>query len=101
MPFLKQLEAARVPLLWRPFHEMNGTWFWWGGRRGACGTAAMYKMMFDRLVNYHQTLVNNPRSWSLSDPDYRQAVAPVRIASGLPAELAAPPVPAGPGQPKP
>ena len=54
VPYLKKLEEARVPLLWRPFHEMNGTWFWWGGRRGEYGTAAMYKMMFDRLVKLSQ-----------------------------------------------
>jgi mannan endo-1,4-beta-mannosidase len=27
---LKQLKDAGVTVLWRPFHEMNGTWFWWG-----------------------------------------------------------------------
>jgi mannan endo-1,4-beta-mannosidase len=32
--FLQQLQAARVPVLWRPYHEMNGNWFWWGGRGG-------------------------------------------------------------------
>ena len=21
---------AGVPVLWRPYHEMNGDWFWWG-----------------------------------------------------------------------
>ena len=54
VPALKKIEAAHVPLLWRPFHEMNGTWFCWGGRRGEYGTAAMYKMMFDRIVNHHK-----------------------------------------------
>jgi mannan endo-1,4-beta-mannosidase len=188
VPYLKKLEQARVPVLWRPLHEMNGTWFWWGGRRGQYGTAALYKMLFDRLVNHHQiknliwiwsvdrpigttlkfeecwpgpqyvdvlsldcygefkqsyyedllkvadgkpialaevgaapspavleaqprwtwwmewagmgvrgdatnrvaALLKDPRSWSLSDPAYRKAIAPVRLASGLPAE---PPVP--------
>ena len=28
--FLKQLQDAHVPVLWRPYHEMNGDWFWWG-----------------------------------------------------------------------
>jgi mannan endo-1,4-beta-mannosidase len=191
VPYLKKLEAAHVPVLWRPFHEMNGTWFWWGGRRGPYGTAAMYRMMFDRLVKHHQiknliwvwnvdrpegtslqfgecwpgpeyvdilsldcyqefkqsyyndllkladgkpialgevggnlslaalqaqprwtwwmtwagsgvrgdatnrlaAVVNDPHSWSLSDPDYRKAIAPIRIASGLPAEPPAPPAP--------
>ncbi|NNU34726.1 hypothetical protein HK413_12885 [Mucilaginibacter sp. S1162] len=27
---LKQLKDAGVTVLWRPFHEMNGSWFWWG-----------------------------------------------------------------------
>lgn len=30
--FLKQLRDAAVPVLWRPYHEMNGAWFWWGLR---------------------------------------------------------------------
>ena len=32
--YLKQLQEAHIPVLWRPYHEMNGNWFWWGGRRG-------------------------------------------------------------------
>ena len=213
VPYLKQLQEAHVPLLWRPFHEMNGQWFWWGGRgkkftapgiykmkaaermslmaAGDYSTAALYKMMFDRLVNHHKiknliwvwnvdrpegttlkfkqcwpgpqyvdvlsldcyrtfkqsyyddllklangkpvalaevgdslsldvlkaqprwawwmewagmgvrgdatnrlaAIVNDPRSWSLSDPDYRKAIAPIRAASGLPAGPPAPPAP--------
>ncbi len=27
---LERLQAANVPVLWRPFHELNGNWFWWG-----------------------------------------------------------------------
>lgn len=27
---LGQLQAAGVVVLWRPLHEMNGNWFWWG-----------------------------------------------------------------------
>lgn len=52
--FLRQLRDARVPVLWRPYHEMNGGWFWWGGRKGKSGSAALYRQMFDRLVNYHK-----------------------------------------------
>src|SRR5580765_3380632 len=29
---LKQLKDAGVVVLWRPFHEMNGGWFWWGAK---------------------------------------------------------------------
>jgi mannan endo-1,4-beta-mannosidase len=195
--FLKQLQEARVPVLWRPYHEMNGDWFWWGGRRGEYSTARLYRQIFDRYVHHHkltnlvwvwsvdrperadrmfadyypgaeyfdvasldvygefkqsyyddllkvaagkplalaevgrapslevlakqpgwtwwmtwagmgrgrraegvnpmQTLVGDSRSWSLSDPDYVKAIAPIRTASGLPPTLPTrPPVPTPP-----
>jgi mannan endo-1,4-beta-mannosidase len=52
--YLKKLQEARVPILWRPYHEMNGDWFWWGGRHGEYSTRALYQQIFDRLVNYHK-----------------------------------------------
>jgi mannan endo-1,4-beta-mannosidase len=201
--YLKQLQDAHVPVLWRPYHEMNGDWFWWGGRRGEHGTAALYRQLYDRFVNYHKLnnlvwiwsldrpgtntsrafqnfypgakyfdiaaldcygpfeqhyyddllkvahgkpitlaevgappspqvlakqpdwawwmtwagmgggrrnntnsaaslnraleavkiLVNDPRSWSLSDAAYRKAIEPIRVAAGLPAEVPAPELP--------
>lgn len=65
--FLRQLREARVPVLWRPYHEMNGNWFWWGGRKGNDGSAALYRQLFDRLVNYHK-LDNLIWVWSPSPP---------------------------------
>lgn len=62
--FLKQLEDARVPVLWRPYHEMNGDWFWWGGRTGKYSTAALYRQIFDRLVHHHH-LRNLLWVWSM------------------------------------
>ena len=55
--FLKQLRDAKVPVLWRPYHEMNGDWFWWGKKTGENGFKKLYQMLFDRLVNYHK--INN------------------------------------------
>ncbi len=69
--FLKQLQAARVPVLWRPYHEMNGDWFWWGGRRGERGTAVLYRQIFDRLVNHHK-LNNLVWVWSVDRPGNAQ-----------------------------
>ncbi len=51
--FLKQLKYADVPVLWRPYHEMNGDWFWWGKKKGENGYKKLYRMLFDRLVNFH------------------------------------------------
>ncbi|MGA9449971.1 MAG: glycosyl hydrolase [Verrucomicrobiia bacterium] len=65
--YLKQLRDAHVPVLWRPYHEMNGDWFWWGGRQGNRGTSALYRQLFDRLANYHH-LNNLVWIWSVDRP---------------------------------
>jgi len=51
--FLKQLRNANVPVLWRPYHEMNGDWFWWGKKGGDDGYKKLYRMLYDRLVTFH------------------------------------------------
>lgn len=65
---LKELQKAHVPILWRPYHEMNGIWFWWGGRQGGHSTRALYRQLFDRLVRYHQ-LNNLVWVWSVDRPN--------------------------------
>src|SRR5580658_10031510 len=65
--YLQQLQDAHVPVLWRPYHEMNGDWFWWGGRTGEYSTIALYRQIFDRLVNYHH-LNNLIWVWSMDRP---------------------------------
>ena len=50
---LKKLKDANVPLLWRPLHEAEGTWFWWGAK-GPEPCKWLWKLVFDRLVNHHQ-----------------------------------------------
>ena len=65
--YLQQLADAHVPVLWRPVHEMNGNWFWWGGRVGERGTRQYYRMMFNRLVNVHH-LNNLIWVWNCDQP---------------------------------
>lgn len=63
--YLKQLQDAKVPVLWRPYHEMNGDWFWWGGiHKGKYTTERLYRQIFDRLVNHHK-LNNLVWVWSV------------------------------------
>lgn len=38
-----------VPILFRPFHEMNGSWFWWGG---ASTTPEDYRALWRFTVDY-------------------------------------------------
>jgi mannan endo-1,4-beta-mannosidase len=48
--YLQQLADARVPVLWRPFHEIDGGWFWWTDGEHPENTAALWRMMFDYFV---------------------------------------------------
>lgn len=50
---LKILRDARVPVLWRPLHEAEGRWFWWGAQ-GPEATRRLYHLMFDRFTRVHR-----------------------------------------------
>lgn len=67
--YLKVLKDRNIPVLWRPFHEMNGEWFWWGWRLGLDdgGFPVLWKMLYDRMVNYHQ-LDNLLWVWNANAP---------------------------------
>jgi len=44
-----KLNNDTIPIVFRPFHEMNGNWFWWGS---AATTAQNYKALYALTVNY-------------------------------------------------
>jgi mannan endo-1,4-beta-mannosidase len=46
---LRELQGAGVPVLFRPFHEMNGNWFWWGAREPG-QFQAMWRAVHDHLT---------------------------------------------------
>ncbi|KAL5347118.1 hypothetical protein ACLOAV_007425 [Pseudogymnoascus australis] len=50
---LKRLQAEGIPVLWRPLHEAEGTWFWWGAK-GAEPCKKLWALLYDRLTNYHK-----------------------------------------------
>ena len=50
---LKKLQDKDIPVLWRPLHEAGGGWFWWGAR-GPEPYIELWKLMYDRLANYHR-----------------------------------------------
>ncbi len=43
---LTQLRDAGVPVLWRPFHEFCGDWFWWG-KHGPEAFKALWRLMYE------------------------------------------------------
>jgi len=48
---LRRLADAGVPVLWRPYHEMNGPWFWWGGQSERFNR--LWRQLFERLTGHH------------------------------------------------
>ena len=64
---LTELRDADIPVLWRPYHEMNGSWFWWGGRPGQGGYEALYRQLHARLVEHHR-LDNLLWVWNTNAP---------------------------------
>lgn len=50
---LLKLQAADVPVLWRPLHEANGRWFWWGAQ-GPEPFKELWRLMFERFASYHK-----------------------------------------------
>lgn len=45
---LTKLRDKGVPVLWRPFHEFTGTWFWWG-----MGGSEGFKKLWIKMYNYY------------------------------------------------
>ena len=49
---LQKFETAGVPVIWRPLHEAQGGWFWWGDH-GPDAFKGLWNLMHDRLTDYH------------------------------------------------
>ena len=55
---LKRMADLDIPVLWRPLHEANGNWFWWGNHDEKHREAykKLWYMIFDRMENYHKQI---------------------------------------------
>lgn len=49
---IKKLSRAHVAILYRPLHEAQGGWFWWGAK-GASNCKKLYLLEHDRIVKHH------------------------------------------------
>ena len=70
--YIQQLKAAGVPILFRPFHEMNDAVFWWAGRKGSNGTGALFRLTRDYLEK-EKGLDNIIWVWDVDDWNYEWA----------------------------
>ena len=77
--YLKLLQNKNIPVIWRPLHEAAGNtnsypggrgWFWWGAN-GPKPLIELWRIMFDRMTNYHG-LNNLIWVWTSqgNDPDW-------------------------------
>lgn len=62
---LQGFADRHIPILWRPFHEAEGDWFWWGVK-GMDVARNLYRLMFDYYTKekHLDNLIwvwNNPR----------------------------------------
>ena len=65
---LARMAKLDIPVLWRPLHEANGNWFWWGNHDEAHREAykKLWYIIFDRMENYHK-LTNLIWVWNGQD----------------------------------
>jgi mannan endo-1,4-beta-mannosidase len=62
--YLKQLQDKNIPVLWRPYHEINGGWFWWGNKGSK--VIKLWKIMYDYFTNHHK-LNNLLWNWNVNE----------------------------------
>jgi mannan endo-1,4-beta-mannosidase len=79
---LQELQAAGVVVIWRPLHEMNGGWFWWGAQDPQV-FIAVWRHMFDYLT--HTKKLHN-LIWAYS-PNHGQQPADVYYPGDAYADL--------------
>lgn len=54
--FLKKIvdtKGVPIPIIFRPLHEIDGGWFWWTCTSDPTKTAKLFKIMQDRIMNFH------------------------------------------------
>ncbi|KAF9693967.1 hypothetical protein EKO04_007761 [Ascochyta lentis] len=76
---LKKLQDNGVPVLFRPLHEAEGKWFWWGAK-GPEPAKKLYKIVFDRLTRVHK-LQNLVWVWNSVAKDWYPGNSYVDIVS--------------------
>lgn len=65
---LLKLQEQGIPVIWRPLHEAEGGWFWWGAK-GPEPVIELWKIMYHRMTDYHG-LNNLIWMWNSVDQDW-------------------------------
>ena len=62
---IETLQREGIPIIFRPYHEMNGDWFWWGGHPEKF--LRLWRMIYDRFTGQRQ-LNNLLWAWNPDKP---------------------------------
>ncbi len=49
---LRRFKEENIPVLWRPFHEADGNWFWWG-KQGVETAGQLFRFMHRYFTKAH------------------------------------------------
>ncbi len=49
---LRPFRDKGIPILWRPFHEGEGDWFWWSAKGGDT-LKKLHRIMYERFTDLH------------------------------------------------
>ncbi len=65
--YIKHFHDIGIPVLWRPFHEMNANWFWWSIVQGANKVdASCFRDLWIYMYEYYQQLGLDSVVWVYS-----------------------------------
>jgi len=65
---LEKLKENNVPVIFRPLHEAEGGWFWWGAK-GPEAAKELYKLIYKRMTTKFN-LNNIIWVWNSTSPDW-------------------------------
>ena len=72
--YAHRLQEHNIPVIFRPFHENNGSWFWWGGEHmSEQDSIKLYQYLVEQLQerNVHNFLyIYSPNGPFNSEKDY-------------------------------
>lgn len=85
--YLKLLQDAGIPVIWRPFHEAAGdftwgAWFWWG-KDGVDVTKKLWVKLHDELTNTYG-LNNLIWVWTMSTSDQGKLASIDKVRNSYP-----------------
>ncbi|SHI30787.1 glycosyl hydrolase [Pseudobutyrivibrio xylanivorans] len=67
--YFQYLKDKGIPVLFRPFHEMNQGMFWWAGRTGDRGSAELFRLT-RYYLEHEKGLDNIIWVWDMQDLSY-------------------------------